>query len=79
MSAAGGLTLEHLRASVADVLGVDGATLRDDEPLPDQGLDSIRLMAVVERLRARGVDVTFSDLAERPTLGDWTKWLAADG
>ncbi|HYN93022.1 MAG TPA: phosphopantetheine-binding protein [Pilimelia sp.] len=47
----------------------------DDDDLLDLGLDSIRLMTVVERLRAAGHDVTFVALAERPTLGDWADLL----
>jgi bifunctional isochorismate lyase/aryl carrier protein len=78
MSAGVELTSELLRSYVADALGADAATLRDDEPLPEQGLDSIRLMAVVERLRAIGADITFTDLAEAPTLRQWANRLGTD-
>ena len=65
------LTLEDVRAQVAELLYEDPAELTDDEDLLDWGLDSVRIMSLVERWRKLGVQVTFADLAERPTLADW--------
>ena len=65
------LTLEDVRAQVAELLYEDPAELADDEDLLDWGLDSVRIMSLVERWRKLGVQVTFADLAERPTLADW--------
>jgi bifunctional isochorismate lyase/aryl carrier protein len=61
-----------LRATVADLLD---EPVGDDDDLFDAGLDSIRLMTVVEHLRAGGHDVSFVDLAERPTLAAWVDLL----
>jgi bifunctional isochorismate lyase/aryl carrier protein len=72
------LDAESLRADVAAVLGAPRDELIDDQTLLDQGLDSIRLMFLVEQWRARGVSLTFAELAElaeRPTLDDWTTLL----
>jgi aryl carrier-like protein len=71
-----GLSLERLRLDVAAVLGVPVHTLAVDVPLPEQGLDSIRLMTLVERWRASGAGVSFADLAERPTLKEWSELIA---
>ncbi|WP_461110845.1 phosphopantetheine-binding protein [Streptomyces calidiresistens] len=69
--------VERLRADVADLLGEDPADLPVDEDLADHGLDSIRLMSLLERWRAEyGVDLAFPDLAEEPILRRWAELLA---
>ncbi|MGW6871877.1 phosphopantetheine-binding protein [Streptomyces xanthophaeus] len=67
--------LDRLVRDVADVLYAEPAEVLVDESLLDQGLDSIRLMTLVERWRAEGAHVTFVDLAERPTLRAWAELL----
>ena len=65
------LTLDDVRADVAELLYEDPSELADDENLLDWGLDSVRIMSLVERWRRLGVPITFADLAERPSLADW--------
>jgi len=60
-----GPTLAEVRAEVAALLDEPVA---DDESLVDAGLDSIRVMALVEGWKARGLSVGFADLAEDPTI-----------
>ncbi|MFI8367905.1 phosphopantetheine-binding protein [Streptomyces sp. NPDC085479] len=67
--------LERLTRDVADVLYVDAEEIDPDESLLDQGLDSIRLMALVETWRADGAVIGFVELAERPTLKEWAALL----
>jgi bifunctional isochorismate lyase/aryl carrier protein len=74
-----GLDVESLRADAAAVLGAPRDALIDDQTLLDQGLDSIRLMYLVERWRALGVTLTFAELAERPTLDKWAALLCPPG
>lgn len=69
------LTLEAVREQVAELLYEDPSELTDDEDLIDWGLDSVRIMTLVEQWRKQGVQITFADLAERPTLADWWKVL----
>ncbi|GJF33552.1 hypothetical protein KNE206_62520 [Kitasatospora sp. NE20-6] len=71
------LSPDRIRRDVADLLDVDPLELEDDEPLLDQGMDSIRLMTLVERWRADGVEVTFVDLAEKATINGWSDLLGA--
>ncbi|MFE5947234.1 phosphopantetheine-binding protein [Streptomyces sp. NPDC056480] len=71
------LSLGRLRLDVAAVLGVIPTAVAEDVPLHEQGLDSIRLMTLVEQWRARGAAVTFADLAERPTLNEWGALLTS--
>ncbi|MFF3019085.1 phosphopantetheine-binding protein [Streptomyces sp. NPDC057939] len=68
--------LERLVRDVADVLYAEPAEVLVDESLLDQGLDSIRLMTLVERWRAEGARISFVDLAERPTLRAWAEILS---
>ncbi|WP_157660797.1 isochorismatase family protein [Burkholderia ubonensis] len=68
-------TLAQITAQVAHSLGVPVAGLRAGDNLLDCGLDSVRLMMLVETWRAAGHDVTFVQLAEQPTLDAWTHLL----
>ncbi|MCY1023005.1 isochorismatase family protein [Pyxidicoccus sp. MSG2] len=65
-----------IRADVAEVLQLSPTELGDDENLLERGLDSIRLMSLIERWRSAGTEVTFVELAERPTLTDWDALLS---
>ncbi|MGC3000515.1 phosphopantetheine-binding protein [Streptomyces sp. G35A] len=72
------LTVRRIREDVADVLGEDPADIPDDENLVDYGLDSVRLMSLVERWRREhGADISFVDLAERPAIEAWAPLLGA--
>ncbi|WP_175731033.1 isochorismatase family protein [Burkholderia ambifaria] len=64
-----------IAAQVARSLRIPAADLREHDNLVDCGLDSIRMMTLVEQWRAQGYDVTFVQLAEQPTLGAWTQVL----
>jgi len=70
-------SLAALQAEVAQLMQMPAADLRVDDNLLHAGLDSIRLMSLVERWRRGGASATFVDLAERPTLADWWSLLAA--
>ncbi len=72
----GTLTREAVRAAVAELLQEPPEALGDHDNLLERGLDSIRLMTLVERWRSEGVETTFVELAERPTLADWFSLLA---
>jgi bifunctional isochorismate lyase/aryl carrier protein len=67
----GALSRQQVRADVAEVLLEPSLAIGDDDNLLDRGLDSIRLMSLVERWRSAGAEISFVDLAERPTLADW--------
>ena len=65
-----------LRAEVAALLAVPASDLPDDDNLLYSGLDSIRLMSLVERWRRAGSTISFVELAEQPTLRQWWALLA---
>ncbi|NNB85306.1 isochorismatase family protein [Corallococcus exiguus] len=68
---------EQLRADVAELLMESASAIGEDENLLERGMDSIRLMSLVERWRQGGTEVSFVELAEKPTLTDWYALLAA--
>jgi bifunctional isochorismate lyase/aryl carrier protein len=75
----GGLptSLDTLREALARAvdLPVDEVSA-DDNPL-HLGLDSIRLMALLERWTRDGATLGFVDLAERATIGEWWELMAS--
>ncbi|MGA5563325.1 phosphopantetheine-binding protein [Streptomyces platensis] len=72
------LTLEQIRRDVADSLGEDPTDIPLDENLVDYGLDSVRIMALVERWRREhGVEIGFVNLAEQPAIEAWAPLLGA--
>lgn len=64
---------DALADEIATLLSVDVKELQPDEPLFNWGLDSLRIMTLVERWRARGLDVSFVTLAEEPTLSAFAR------
>ena len=73
-----GLDRDSLRVDLADVLGERPEDIGDDDDLRDLGLDSIRLMSLVETWRGRGAKADFADLAEAaptPTVRAWSAHL----
>ncbi|MFG3256029.1 phosphopantetheine-binding protein [Streptomyces sp. NPDC048172] len=77
------LTREQLRADVADALGEDPADIPEDENLVDYGLDSVRLMSLLQRWRrdhaAQVGEVAYADLAGKPALEEWSALLGVSG
>ncbi|NEA32352.1 phosphopantetheine-binding protein [Streptomyces sp. SID13031] len=66
------LSTEQLIADVADVLYLEPAAIDYELSLRDQGMDSVRLMDLVERWRTAGVEgIDFITLAEDSRLGHW--------
>ncbi len=71
------LTLERMRADIAEMLNEDPSEVGDSDNLIDLGLDSIRAMTLATRWRKAGADVQFAELAEKPELGHWWSIIAA--
>lgn len=69
------MTPDEIRAQVAEVLDEPAADIGDHDDLLDRGLDSIRLMGLVERWREVGISTSFIDLAETPTVASWAELI----
>ncbi|GAA0998279.1 hypothetical protein GCM10009551_066680 [Nocardiopsis tropica] len=68
------LTAEQVRADVAELLRCAPHEIADDENLFDRGLDSVRVMTLIQRWRDAGsADIEFPDLAEQPELAHWQR------
>ena len=65
------MTETKIITDVAESLGVAPDTLTPDTNLADAGLDSLRLIMLVEKWRAEGVTVDFQDILTRTTLAEW--------
>jgi bifunctional isochorismate lyase/aryl carrier protein len=74
-TAAAPATLAALTARVAHSLQLDPRELPVEANLLDWGLDSIRVMALVESWRQAGRDIQFVQLAQAPTLSAWWSLL----
>ena len=68
---------DDLRDQIAEILDVPPDTIGEEDNLLDHGFDSIRMMALVEALRERGVAADFVHLAEEPTLARWRGLLGS--
>jgi len=71
------LTRQGVHEQVAELLGEEPGDVGGTDDLIDLGLDSIRVMTLVGLWRKRGVDVSFEDLAESPTLDAWWSLLSS--
>ncbi|WHT21776.1 amino acid adenylation domain-containing protein [Crossiella sp. CA-258035] len=69
-------TADDLRREVAQLVDRTPEELQDADNLIELGLDSIRLMRLAGQWRKRGIEVTFAELAERPSLGEWFDLLS---
>ncbi|KAB2441596.1 isochorismatase family protein [Bacillus luti] len=72
----GELTLLEVHELVAQLLREPVESIDIDENLLNRGLDSVRIMSLVEKWRREGKEITFADLAERPTVAGWYSLLS---
>ncbi|WP_329026671.1 non-ribosomal peptide synthetase [Streptomyces sp. NBC_00690] len=70
-------SLEEIRGLAAQALRLDPQSVAFDDNLVERGLDSIRMIKLAARWRRTGADVTFADLALKPTVRSWYTLLAA--
>lgn len=64
-----------IKALVSELLQTPISDINETDNLADWGLDSVRLMAIADHLKATGSTVDFMALAERPTLREWQLML----
>lgn len=69
------LTQESFRADLAEFLYLPPDEVDLEESPLDAGLDSLRIVTLVERWQAAGADVSFVGLAERTSFAQWWQLL----
>lgn len=72
----GPISREQMRADIAAMLHEAPDQIGDDDNLMDLGLDSMRAMNLVLLWSEGGLDLDFSEFAERPTLDGWWELMA---
>ena len=73
------LTRDRIVDDIAEVLQLDASDIRDETNVLDIGLDSVRLMSLIERWRAAGaVKADLVALASDPVVGSWVRELTGD-
>lgn len=73
------LTEEQIVADVAEILQLPESEIATDTNVFDLGLDSVRLMTLIERWRAAGaVRADLVDLAADPVVGSWVLLLTQE-
>ena len=70
------LTVEQMRADIAEMVGDARALDQVGGDLIAVGLDSMKVMRLAARWRTAGVEVKFAELFERPTFGQWCELVA---
>lgn len=71
------LTAAAIRADVAELIPELPNDDVDSTDLFQWGLDSIRLMTLLERWREAGANISLADLAEDATLEHWLNLLTS--
>ncbi|MFI5835753.1 phosphopantetheine-binding protein [Micromonospora sp. NPDC051300] len=77
MTAGAPSSAAELQAQIAELLDEPVDSFGPDDDLIDVGLDSIRLMTLVERWRSGGVRLGFVELADHPTVNGWWSLMTA--
>jgi bifunctional isochorismate lyase/aryl carrier protein len=71
------LTLEGFRTDLAEFLYQRPDEVDLEESPMDAGLDSLRIVTLLERWRETGAEVTFVELAECTSFAQWWQLLCA--
>ena len=71
------LTPEGFRTDLAEFLYLEPDEVDLEENPLYAGLDSLRILTLIERWRETGLDVSFVELAERTSFAQWWQLLSA--
>ncbi|MFV8396462.1 isochorismatase [Corynebacterium hindlerae] len=72
------LTKEKIMRDTAEALGMEPDALSTTVPVVDQGLNSLRLMMLVERWRCEGYPADFHQLMALDSVDKWLECLTAE-
>ncbi|AZA10020.1 phosphopantetheine-binding protein [Corynebacterium pseudopelargi] len=71
------LQQDRIVADIATMLQIEAAELDLDALLSEQGLDSLRMITLIESWRAAGADIDFHRMMALPTAREWIAELNA--
>ena len=71
------LTPEQARSDLAAAAGIEAHLLDASTDVVGLGIDSVRLMGLVDRWQAEGVEIRFPDLAACSTVGEVVDLVSA--
>lgn len=71
------LTYEDLKIEIQSMLS-EPIDFAEDQNLIELGLDSLKIMRIVNKLRKQGQKVTFAKFMAVPTLAEWLSLLSLD-
>lgn len=69
-------SLQDVREQIVELMQKSSTNISDHENLMNRGLDSIRIMSLVEQWRTGGAEITFMELIENPTVSGWWHLLS---
>ncbi|MCX4029494.1 isochorismatase family protein [Endozoicomonas sp. SM1973] len=69
---------QQLKQLIAGWLGVTSDELEDDDNLIECGLDSIRVLSLLDQFKTVGKHTSLIELAENPTIAGWSALLIAE-
>lgn len=69
------LNRNDVLGGLATMLDVEPSALEENANLTELGLDSLRMITLVEGWRAEGVEIDFQELMANPTVGHWVATL----
>ncbi|WP_462170359.1 isochorismatase [Pseudoalteromonas xiamenensis] len=65
------ISVKSIQQAIASVLSIDVTEVLPDENLIYLGLDSIRVMVLIDAWRAQGIDIRLAELSECTTVLEW--------
>lgn len=71
-------SVESVKKAVASLLNESAEEIDENENLIDRGLDSVRIMALVEMWRLKVPSINFMQLVKEPTITAWWKLLSSE-
>lgn len=68
---------QDTKVQIGKILKLDPEKIRDQDNLIELGINSLKIMRLVNDWRKRGAKVTFAELISQPTFQQWWNLLAA--
>ncbi|GLC83292.1 amino acid adenylation domain-containing protein [Lacrimispora brassicae] len=67
---------EDIKIQIGKILKINPEIIHDQDNLIEMGINSLKIMRLVNDWRKRGAKVTFAELISQPTFQDWWRLLS---